>query len=108
MAAAAVTVRYGGPTVTAKVTAVHISSTDLPANTSVGYDTANYPASPAVNYYFSAELAGQDTARSQVFAPNGGKGEWQGWTPPAAGTWAIHARKASDDSSVANTTLDAV
>lgn len=105
---ATVTVRYGGSTVTAGVTSVHISSTALPANTATGYNVDNYPASPAVNYYFSAELAGQDSARSQVFAPNGGKGEWQGWCPPAAGSWAIHCRKVSDDSSVANTTLVAV
>jgi hypothetical protein len=105
---ATVTVRYGGDTVTAKETAVHISSTSLEANTSTGYDEDNYPASPAVTYYFSAELTGQDTARSQVFTPDGGKGQWEGWTPPAAGSWTIHIRKTSDDSSVANTTLVAV
>jgi len=105
---ATVTVRYGGSTVTAKKTAVHISSTALPANTATGYNTSNYPASPAVTYYFSAELTGQDSAHSQVFTPDGGKGQWEGWTPPAAGTWTIHIRKTSDNSSVANTTLVAV
>jgi hypothetical protein len=102
---ATVTTRYGGSTVTHGVTAVHISSTALPANTSTGYDADNYPASPEVTYYFSAELTGQDPGVSQVFAPNGGKGYWEGWVPPAAGTWTIHVRKVSDDSSVANTPL---
>ncbi len=105
---ATVTTRYGGDTVTATVTAVHISSTALESNTSTGYDDDNYPASPEVTYYFSAELSGQDSGRSQVFSPNGGKGYWEGWVPPAAGTWTIHVRKVADDSSVASTSLVAV
>jgi hypothetical protein len=103
-----VTTRYGGTTVYAKLTAVHVSSTALAPNTLTGYNASNYPASPEVTYYFSAELTGQDSGRSQVFAPNGGKGYWEGWVPPAAGTWTIHVRKVSDNSSVANTTLVAV
>jgi len=102
---ATVTVRYGGDTVTHALTAVHISSTGLDKNTSTGYDADNYPASPELTYYFSGELAGQDDARSQVFSPDDGHGEWQGWVPPVAGTWAIHIRKVSDDSSVASTNL---
>jgi hypothetical protein len=105
---ATVTIRYGGSTVTAKVTAVHISSTALAPNTLTGYNASNYPASPEVTYYFSAESPGQTAGRSQTFAPNGGKGQWEGWIPPAAGTWTIHVRKVSDNSSVANTTLSAV
>lgn len=105
---ATVTTRYGGDTVTAAVTAVHVSSTELDSNTDTGYDPDNYPASPQVTYYFSAELTGEDSARSQVFSPNGGAGYWEGWVPPAAGTWDIHVRKVSDDSSVASTTLEVV
>ena len=105
---ATVTTRYGGTTVEAKLTAVHISSTALDSNTLTGYDANDYPSSPEVTYYFSAELAGQDSGRSQVFAPNGGMGYWEGWVPPAAGTWTIHVRKVSDDSSVASTSLVAV
>ena len=105
---ATVTTRYGGTTVKAKVTAVHISSTGLAPNTATGYNATHYPASPEVTYYFSAEKTGQDSGRSQVFASNGGKGYWEGWVPPAAGTWTIHVRKVADDSSVANTTLVAV
>ena len=105
---ATVTVRYGGDEVVNSVTAVHISSTDLPANTLTGYDPDNYPASPEVTYYFSGELSGEDDARSQVFAPDDGHGEWHGWVPPAAGTWTIHVRKVADDSSVASTSLEVV
>lgn len=109
---AAVTIRYGdqeaGDDVIARVTATHISSTDLPANTATGYDETKYPASPEVLYYFSAELAGQDDLRSQVFAPDDGHGEWQGLIFPATGTWAVHARKVSDDSSVASTNVTVV
>lgn len=105
---ATVTVRHGEDDIVAKVTAVHISSTELPKNTSTGYDEDNYPASPEVTYYFSAELDGQDDLRSQVFSPNDGHGEWQGLVFPAAGSWDVHARKVSDDSSVASATVTVV
>lgn len=105
---ATVTERHGGDDVVATVTAVHISSTDLDANTDTGYDPDNYPASPEVTYYFQAELAGQDDLRSQVFAPNDGHGEWQGLIFPADGTWAVHVRKVEDDSSVANLSVEVV
>ncbi len=99
---ATVTERHGGTPITHGVTAVHFSTTALAPNTSTGYDTDNYPASPEVTYYLQAELSGQDDLRSQVAAPNGGKIYWEGVVFPAAGTWAVHARKVSDDSSVAN------
>lgn len=106
--AEAVTIRHGGDDVIAKITAVHVSSTDLPKNTDTGYDPENYPASPEVLYYFQAELAGQDDLRSQVFAPDDGHGEWQGLVFPAAGTWAVHARKVEDDSSVADISVEVI
>lgn len=111
---ATVTVRWGSPEgdnegdVIAKTTAVHVSSTELPSNTDTGYDPENYPASPEVLYYFQAELAGQDDLRSQVFAPNGGAGYWDGVIFPAAGTWAVHVRKVEDDSSVASENVEVV
>ena len=105
---ATVTVRYGGDDVVEKQTAVHISSTDLEPNTDDGYDPENYPASPEVLYYFQAELAGQDDLRSQVFAPDGGKGYWEGLVFPAAGTWAVHCRLVEDDSSVASENVEVV
>jgi len=105
---ATVTVRYGGDEVVATVTAVHISTTGLDSNTSTGYDPDNYPASPEVTYYLQAEKAGEDNLRSQVAAPNDGHIEWQGLVFPAAGTWAVHARKVADDSSVASTNVTVV
>lgn len=99
---ASVTVRYGGDEVVAKQTAVHVSTTELPANTDTGYDPANYPASPEVTYYLEATLEGQDALRSQVAAPDDGHIEWQGLVFPAAGEWTIDARKVADDSSVAS------
>lgn len=105
---ATVTERHGEGDVVHAQTAVHISSTDLEPNTDTGYDPDNYPASPQVTYYFQAELAGQDDLRSQVFAPNGGKGYWEGVIFPAAGTWAVHCRKVSDDSSVASLNVEVV
>src|SRR5512143_1996215 len=101
MAAAAVTVRYGNsdaspaPDIIAGETVLFISTTDLPANTLTGYDATAYPASPAVNYYIEATLAGQDTLRSQVASPDGGAIEWNDLILPAAGAWAVTVRDAS-------------
>lgn len=102
---ATVTVDYGGDEVTAGITAIHVSTDDLETNTATGYDTDNYPASPAVVYYFSAELTGEDDLVSQRFSPNGGHGYWDGVIFPAAGSWTVHVRKDEDDSSVANASV---
>jgi hypothetical protein len=111
---AAVTVRYGNsdadspPDIIAGETVLFISTTDLPKNTSTGYDNTKYPASPAVNYYFLAELAGQDDLRSQVASPNDGHIEWPDLILPAAGAWAVGVFDVSDDSQVATTTVTVV
>jgi hypothetical protein len=111
VASPAVTVRYGGsdddspPDIIAGETTVFVSSTDLPANTSTGYDDTKYPASPAVNYYFQAELAGQDNLRSQVFGPDDGHGEWNDLVFSADGSWDVKIYDASDDSQVATATV---
>jgi hypothetical protein len=106
---AAVTIRHGGAgNPVAGVTACYISSTDLPKNTATGYDATKYPASPAINYYFQAELAGQDDLRSQVFSPDDGHGEWNDLIFGAAGTWSVHCRAVADDSSVANLSVEVV
>lgn len=90
---ATVTVRYEDDTSNpvAKMTAVHISATDV--------DITDEVTDAAINYYLSAECAGQDTARSVVFS---GDFTWDGWVAPAAGAWTFNLRKTSDDSSVAN------
>lgn len=105
---ATVTVRYGGDEVVAAETAIHISCDDAPTNTSTGYDPDEYPASPAILYYFTLEKSGSDDLVSQVFSPNGGHGYWEGVVPPAAGSWTAHLRLVADDSSVANTSVTVV
>lgn len=103
-----INVAHGGTDIVHAQTAVHITCTELPKNTATGYDPDNYPASPEVTYYYQAELAGQDNLRSQVFAPDGGSGEWQGLVFPVAGTWALKIRKVADDSQVATTNVTVI
>lgn len=67
------------------------------------YDVDLYPTSPEIRYYLAFEKAGADTGKSQVFSPAAdGTFEFNSYIFPAAGTWTVHLRKASDDSSVAN------
>jgi hypothetical protein len=80
-------------TVTAKTTALHLKAEDV--------DTVDEATDANITYYMTMECTGQDTARSPVFT-GPGDFEWQGWIPPAAGSWTAHIRKTSDDSSVAN------
>lgn len=107
---ATVSARHGGDDIIAGTTALFITSDDLPAYTSVGYDPDNYPASPAIQYYFSIEKSGEDSLVSQVFVPTAstGVGEWNDVIIPAAGSWTLHVRKVADDQSVANTSLTVV
>lgn len=52
--------------------------------------------------YISAELAGQGTAKSPVFVgAHDGTGAYFSTIFPAAGSWAVKIRKASDDSELA-------
>ena len=109
---ATVDVRYAdqdeGADIIAAQTTLFFTCEDAPANTTTGYDDDNYPASPAVSYYFSLEKTGEDSLVSQVFVPSTdeGHGEWNDVTAPAVtGTWTLHLRKTADDSSVANTTI---
>lgn len=90
---ATVAVRYEDDTANpvAKMTAVHISATDV--------DIVDETDNSEIRHYISAECTGQDTAKSVVFA---GNFSWDGWVAPAAGDWTFHLRKTADDSSVAN------
>jgi hypothetical protein len=88
------------------VTACEFTATGVASNTSTGYDDDNYPASPAVAYYFSLEKSGSDSLVSPVFVASAdGTAEWHDVIPPAAGTWTLHLRKVADDSSAANLSL---
>lgn len=96
---ATVTTTPASGSITAVVTAIRVTCDDVPGNTSDGYDAANYPASPAVNYRFEFSLTGQDTLVSPVFSTNAdGVAEWNGILIPAAGTWTLDAVDTSDDS----------
>lgn len=87
-------------------TACEITVTGAASNTSTGYNASNYPASPQVLYYFSAEKSGSDALVSPRFAVSGdGDAEWHDVIFPSAGSWTLRLRKDSDDSSAANTTL---
>jgi hypothetical protein len=92
--------------ITHAVTACEITVDGASANTSTGYDDDNYPASPAVVYYFSAEKSGVDSLVSPRFSVSAdGDGEWHDVIFPSAGTWTLHLRNNADDSSAANTSL---
>lgn len=88
------------------VTACTLSIAGATSNTVTGYDNTHYPASPEITYYLSVEKSGEDDLRSPVFAVSAdGEFAWYDVIFPASGTWTLHARKVSDDSSVANTSL---
>ena len=83
--------------ITAVVTAVNISCDDADANTATGYDTDNYPASPALVYHFRARKSGADDLISEQFSTNSdGVFMWPSVIFPSAGTWAVSLRDAAD------------
>ena len=88
--------------------AINITAAEAEPNTTTGYDTDNYPASPQVLYYFTVEADGEDTLTSEVFSTSFAEAHtWPSVIIPAAGTWTAHLRLVEDDSSVANTTITA-
>lgn len=92
--------------ITHAITACNLSVAGATSNTLTGYNSGNYPASPQVTYYLQGEATGQDHLRSPVFAvDSNGAFTWYDVIFPAAGSWTVHCRKVSDDSSVANTVL---
>lgn len=96
---AAVAVTPASGSITHLVTAVRVTCSDVPSNTSTGYDADNHPASPAINYYFKFSLTGQDDLVSPLFSTNStGIAEWNDVILPAAGTWTLDVVDASDDS----------
>ncbi len=87
-------------------TACEITVTGASSNTATGYNTANYPASPQVVYYFSAEKTGSDSLVSPRFAvDSAGAAEWHDVIFPSAGSWTLHIRNNANDVSAANTAL---
>ena len=83
--------------------ACRVNVTSAPVSDTAAYDPLKYPTSPEIRYYLSFECAGQDTGKSQVFSPAAdGSFEFNSYIFPASGSWTIHLRKVSDDSSAAN------
>jgi hypothetical protein len=88
---------------------VHVTSacrvdvTDAPVSDTTAYDKDKYPTSPEIRYYLAFERSGSDTGKSQVFSPAAdGSFTFNSYIFPDAGSWTVHLRKVSDDSSVAN------
>jgi hypothetical protein len=89
--------------------AINLTTAAAPANTIVGYSTANRPASPAILYYISLEAAGEDALVSPRFTPDSVDGAytWPSVVIPAAGTWTAHLRLDATDASQANVVITA-
>jgi hypothetical protein len=86
----------------AVVSACRIDVADADANDASNWDPDEYPSMPQLTYYLEATASGEDALRSHVFAPNGGAHQWNNLIFPAAGSWTVALRDASDDSSVAS------
>lgn len=107
---AAVVVTPPSGSITALTTAVRVTCTDVPSNDNAEFTppaTAfDYPASPAITYYFKFSLSGQDDLVSQVFTPaGGGTAEWNGIILPVAGSWTLDICDTSDDSVTATASV---
>jgi hypothetical protein len=86
-----------------KHTACRVDVTGADVNDAASFDPTQYPTEDLITYYLSFERTGSDTGRSQLFqvAADGGF-TFNSYIFPDAGSWTVHLRKASDDSSVAN------
>ena len=100
--AAAVAITPASGSITAKSSACRIDISGAAGNTLTGYDPAQYPSSPERRYYITTEESGTEYGRSHVFAPNGGAHQWMNYIFPHAGSWTVHLRNVSDDSSEAD------
>lgn len=100
--AAALAITPASGSVTATVSACRIDVTGAEQNDLTAYDADAYPTAPEIRYYITAEEGGVEKGRSHVFSPNGGKHSYDNYIFPYAGSWTLHLRKVSDDSSVAN------
>lgn len=103
--AAALAITPASGSITATVSACRIDVTGADQNDLTAYDADAYPTAPEIRYYITTEESSTEYGRSHVFSPNGGKHQWNGYIFPHAGSWTLHLRKVSDDSSVANTAV---
>ena len=87
----------------AVLSACRVDVTNAPVSDTGAYDVDLYPTSPEIRYYLSFEKAGADTGKSQVFSPaHDGSFTFNSYIFPEAGSWVVHLRKVSDDSSDSN------
>lgn len=100
--AAALAITPASGSITAKVSACRVDVSGADGNDLTAYDANAYPTAPEIRYYITAEESSTEYGRSHVFAPNGGAHQWDNYIFPHAGSWTMHLRKVSDDSSVAN------
>lgn len=97
----AVAVTPASPTAT--VSACVIAVTGATQNDDTAYDANLYPASPEIRYYLTVEENSVEKGRSYVFSVNeDGNHDFMNYVVPDSGTYVVHLRKVSDDSSVAN------
>jgi hypothetical protein len=100
--AAALAITPASGSVVATVSACRIDVSGAEGNDVTQFDADIYPTAPERRYYITAEESSIEYGRSHVFAPNGGKHEYNGYIFPHAGSWTLHLRNVSDDSSEAN------
>ena len=103
---AGITTSVASGSVISKETFLQIKATGLTSVDETAYDANATPTMPELRHYLTAELAGQDTLRSPVFAVNhDGEWAWDNVLFPAAGTWTLHIRLDADDSSAYSESL---
>ncbi len=102
--AVTVTVTPTSPTAARDFCKFDIAGLDL--NDATTFDANDSPSMEEVRYYLTFELDSVELGRSNVFACNA-DGEWQfnNYMFPESGTWHVHVRKVSDDSSVKDETV---
>ncbi len=91
-----VTRRPATPNPVATQTALHILANEV--------DSTDEATNAEIRYYLSAEHGSYDAARSPVFSKDF---VWDNWVPPVSGSWTVHLRKVTDDSSVASLAVTA-
>lgn len=92
--------------ITHVTSACRVSVASAANNDEAAYDVNDVPTEPELRYYFLASLAGQDDLKSHEFSTNpDGSAVWNGVIFPAAGTWTLYIKDASDDSTVTSTSV---
>lgn len=103
---ATVTTTPASGSITSLTTAVLVHVDSATQNDDTAYDSALYPASPEIRYYLTFEKGGSELGRSYVFAVDeNGDHDFMNYIFPSSGSWSVHLRKVSDDSSVANASV---